>query len=160
MKKLFASSVLLLGLSVVSFARIGETMDEAVKRYGKVMHHATIGGEELYSFKKNGFDIEVHFHEGKIDHIRYGKESGEKLTPEEIDTLLKANNGGRPMKEKVPYFWIGKDVNAACHKSGGIWRLRVETKAYEQRLIEARQHGLNDHRKRFGPNPHTGLNGF
>ena len=31
---LFVSSALLLGLSVTSFARIGETMDEAVKRYG------------------------------------------------------------------------------------------------------------------------------
>ena len=36
---LFVSSALLLGLSVTSFARIGETMDEAVKRYGEVVDH-------------------------------------------------------------------------------------------------------------------------
>jgi hypothetical protein len=49
---LFVSSALLLALSVTSFARIGETMDEAVKRYGDVVHHGITHGEELYSFKK------------------------------------------------------------------------------------------------------------
>lgn len=161
MKNLVASSVLfLLGLTVSSFARIGETMNEAVERYGKVTHHGTLRGEDLYSFEKNGFVVQVHFQEGKIDYIMYGKESGEKLTPEEIDTFLAANNNGRPMKEKVPYFWIGKDVSAACHKAEGIWRLYIETKAYEHRSIDARKYELNKQRKRFGPNLHTGLNGF
>jgi hypothetical protein len=161
MKNPFASSILLFGLSVTSsFARIGETMDEAVARYGQVIHHATIRGEELYSFKKNGFDIEAHFNEGKIDYIMYSKASREKLTPEEIDTFLKANDGGRPMKEKAPYFWIGKEVSAACHKADGVWRLYVETQAYEHGKIEARKRALNDQRKRFGPNAHPGLNGF
>ena len=49
---LFVSSALLLGLSVTSFARIGETMDEAVKRYGEVVDHGIAHGEKLYSFKK------------------------------------------------------------------------------------------------------------
>jgi hypothetical protein len=35
---LFVSSLFLLGLSVTSFARIGETMEEAVQRYGPVVH--------------------------------------------------------------------------------------------------------------------------
>ena len=85
--------------SVPSFARIGETMDEAVKRYGEVIRHGNIHGEELYSFKKNGFNILAHFHAGKIDRIMYSRESGSKLTDEEIDTFLKANNKGRPMNE-------------------------------------------------------------
>jgi hypothetical protein len=54
---LFVSSLLLLGLTVPCFARIGETMDEAVERYGEVIRHGNIHGEELYSFKKNGFNI-------------------------------------------------------------------------------------------------------
>ena len=49
---LFVSGLLLLGLTAPSFARIGETMDEAVKRYGEVIRHGNIHGEELYSFKK------------------------------------------------------------------------------------------------------------
>ena len=31
-------------------------MDEAVKRYGEVVHHGNIHGEEVYSFTKNGFN--------------------------------------------------------------------------------------------------------
>ena len=64
---LFVSSLLLLGLSVTSFARIGETMDEAVKRYGEVVRRETIQGREFYSFEKNGFHILAHFHDEKID---------------------------------------------------------------------------------------------
>jgi hypothetical protein len=52
---LFVSSLLLLGLSITSFARIGETMHEAVKRYGEVVRRETIQGREFYSFEKNGF---------------------------------------------------------------------------------------------------------
>ena len=53
---LFVLSLLLvLGLSVTSFARIGETMEEAVKRYGEVVRRETIQGREFYSFEKNGF---------------------------------------------------------------------------------------------------------
>jgi hypothetical protein len=39
---LFVSGLLLLGLTVSSFARIGETMDEAVKRYGEVIRHGIL----------------------------------------------------------------------------------------------------------------------
>jgi hypothetical protein len=90
-KNVFVSSLLLLGLSVTSFARIGETMDEAVKRYGEVVHHGNIHGEEVYSFTKNGFNILAHFHGGKIDRILYTRESRGKLSDEEIDTFLRAN---------------------------------------------------------------------
>jgi hypothetical protein len=90
-KNVFVSSLLLFGLSVTSFARIGETMDEAVKRYGEVVHHGNIHGEEVYSFTKNGFNILAHFHGGKIDRILYSRESRGKLSDEEIDTFLRAN---------------------------------------------------------------------
>ena len=65
-QNVFVSSLLLLGLSVTSFARIGETMDEAIKRYGEVVHHGNIHGEEVYSFTKNGFNILAHFHGEKL----------------------------------------------------------------------------------------------
>jgi hypothetical protein len=74
-------------------------MDETVKRYGEIVHHGITYGEKLYSFEKNGFNILAHFHEGKIDRIMYSSESGRKLTDEEMDTFLKANNHGRPMNE-------------------------------------------------------------
>jgi hypothetical protein len=41
---LFVSSLLLLELTVPCFARIGETMDEAVERYGEVIRQGNIYG--------------------------------------------------------------------------------------------------------------------
>ena len=101
MKNLFASSVMLLSLGLPALARIGETMDEAVKRYGRVIRHESIHGAEVYSFEKNGFHILAHFHNGKIDRIVYKSEAGRKLTHEEIDTFLKANNHGHLMNEEA-----------------------------------------------------------
>jgi len=133
----FVSS-LLLGLSVTSFARIGETMDKAVKRYGPVVHHDTIQGEELYAFKKHGYDIVAHFHEGKIDNIMYGKESREKLSKTEVNTFLEANNGGRPMKDLGGDFWEAKNgTYATLTKLGGIWHLDIKGPAYDKRNIDA-----------------------
>jgi hypothetical protein len=140
MKSVFASSVLLLGFSLTSLARIGETMEEAVKRYGPVVHHDTIQGEKYYSFKKNGFRILAHFHDGKIDHILYNSESRDKLTEEEIDTFLKANNGGRLMNEDLPYVWVGKDVAATYSKwPRHAWHLDIKARAFGRRRIVAKK---------------------
>jgi hypothetical protein len=137
---LFVSSALLLGLSVTSFARIGETMDEAVKRYGEVVHHGITYGEELYSFKKNGFNILAHFHEGKIDRIMYSSESGRKLTDEEIDSFLKANNHGRPMNEDLPYIWVGKDAAATYSKwPRDAWHLDIKARTFGRKRIVAKK---------------------
>ena len=132
---LFVLSLLLvLGLSVTSFARIGETMEEAVKRYGEVVRRETIQGWEFYLFEKNGFHILAHFQDGKIDRILYNRESGEKLTHEEIDTFLKANNRGRLMNEDLPYIWVGKDVAATYSKwPGHAWHLDIKARGFGHR---------------------------
>jgi hypothetical protein len=49
-KLLSGIASILVGLSVTSSARIGETMDEAVKRYGQVVQHETMDGKEYYLF--------------------------------------------------------------------------------------------------------------
>jgi hypothetical protein len=133
---LFVSSLLLLGLSVTSIARIGETMDEAVKRYGEVVRRETIQGREFYLFEKNGFHILTHFHDEKIDRILYNKESGRKLTHDEIDTLLKANNHGHLMNEDLPYVWVGKNVAATYSEwPRHVWRLDIKARGFGRRRI-------------------------
>jgi hypothetical protein len=132
--KLFASSALFLSLGLPSFARIGETMDEAITRYGNVVRHDTIHGEKYYSFEKNGFHILAHFHDGKLDRILYNSESRDKLTEEEIDTFLRANNGGRPMNEDLPYIWVGKDVAATYSKwHRHAWHLDIKARSFGRR---------------------------
>jgi hypothetical protein len=126
MRNLLVSSVIFLGLSVPSFARIGETMDQAVKRYGRVLYHKT-DGEEFYGFHKSGLMVMAHFADGKIDSITYAKAPNgkKKLTPTEIKTLLKANNGGRAMKELGPDGWSGDNglLAASEHSEEGMWIL-------------------------------------
>ena len=109
-------------------------MEEAVKRYGEVVRRETIQGQEFYLFEKNGFHILAHFQDGKIDRILYNRESGEKLTHEEIDTFLKANNGGRLMNEDLPYIWVGKDVAATYSKwPRHAWRLDIKARGFGHR---------------------------
>jgi hypothetical protein len=123
----FVSSVLLLllGLNATSFACIGETMDEAIMRYGEAVQHEIVGGKEYYLFNQNGFNILAHFNEGKIDVIGYGKESGERLTSEEINTFLKVNNGDQPMNKQGPNAWVGNNVIAMYKQEGGAWHLSI-----------------------------------
>jgi len=137
MKTVFASAAFLIGLAVPSLARIGETMDEAVKRYGAFVRHEKIRGEEFYLFEKNGFHVLAHFHNGKMDRIVYSSESHRKLTHEEIDTFLKANNGGRLMNEDLPYLWVGKERSATYSKWGDAWRLDIKARTFGHRTIVA-----------------------
>jgi hypothetical protein len=135
----FVSSVLLLiGISATSFACIGETMDEAIMRYGEAVQHETVDGKEYYLFKQNGFNILAHFNEGKIDVVGYGKESGEQLNSEEINTFLKANNGDQPMKKQGPNAWVGNNVIAVYDQKGIVWHLAIM--AHKQKSNKTEKH--------------------
>lgn len=67
------------------FARIGETPDECVARYG----HATKATELVREFLKNDTRIVVHFHEGRADKILYDRPT--PFTSKQIDELLERN---------------------------------------------------------------------
>ena len=103
-------------------------MDEAVKRYGEVLHRDTVEGEEIYGFIKNGFLIIAHFREGKIDVISYAKgpDGKQKLTPSEINTFLKVNNNGRLRKKEGSNAWSGKNGTVAGFaQEDGMWILAI-----------------------------------
>jgi hypothetical protein len=65
---------LLLGLLAVANicqARIGDTMKEAIERYGKPVHKAS--ADEFAIFKEASYYITAHFHDAKTDAITYVK---------------------------------------------------------------------------------------
>ena len=67
-------------------------------------------------------------------------QSGGKLTDEEIGTLLKANNNGRPMNEDLPYIWVGKDVAATYSIwPRDVWHLDIKARAFGHRRILAKK---------------------
>ena len=89
-----------LALVFTCHARIGETMDQTVARYGPAIKegaHGTI-------FKKGDFDIQVHFYDGKTDYLTIIKDAScpsYDFTPEELDSLINANFDGMKYSKHI-----------------------------------------------------------
>ena len=104
MKTLVLNIISLAVAITATYARIGETYDQAVARYGAPLGASIdiiFPDEKWTSFRKGGFHVNAIFHNGKIDTIEYIKiigynkysESFETaaLSEIEINNLLKAN---------------------------------------------------------------------
>ena len=100
-----------LGLTAPSGARIGETLDQVLKRYGHCLGTVTTHNGMTYKvFTKRGFKILVHFYENKVDEISYGKDA------DIFDDDLKAL-----MQDNAPGQWVGSGwpVNS-WHNASGV----------------------------------------
>jgi hypothetical protein len=94
--------LLLLGVANICQARIGDTLEEAIERYGKPVHKAS--ANEFAMFKEPSYYITAHFHDGKTDAITYVKTGSESSTKgafsdDEIEMLLKINGSDRRPKQ-------------------------------------------------------------
>ena len=90
--------LLLLGVTNICQARIGDTLEEAIERYGKPLHKAS--ADEFAMFKEVSDYITAHFRDDKTDAITYvkvGSESSTKgaFSDDEIEMLLKINGNGQ-----------------------------------------------------------------
>ena len=88
----------LCGVANICQARIGDTLEEAIKRYGKVVKKEP--AHEFAMFKETPYYITAHFHDDKTDAIVYVKtESGTStksaFSDREIETLLRTNGNGQ-----------------------------------------------------------------
>jgi hypothetical protein len=98
-RRLLTIVLFLLGVANISQARIGDTLQEAIERYGKVVNKAP--GDEFVMFKGASYYITAHLHDDKTDAITYAKTGSESSTKgafsdEEIETLLRINGNGQP----------------------------------------------------------------
>ena len=59
--------LLLLGVTNICQARIGDTLEEAIERYGKPLHKAS--ADEFAMFKEVSYYITAHFRDDKTDAI-------------------------------------------------------------------------------------------
>ena len=90
--------LLLLGVANICQARIGDTLEEAIERYGKPVHKAS--ADEFAMFKEASYYITAHFRDGETDAITYVKAGSESSTKgafsdDEIEMLLKINGSGQ-----------------------------------------------------------------
>ena len=92
-------------------ARIGETFDQVLKRYGRCLKTVTAENGMVYKlFNKSGLKILVHFYENKVDEISYSK--GTDIFDDELKALLQDNAPGQ---------WVGSGWPAySWHNASGI----------------------------------------
>ena len=133
----------LLGVANISQARIGDTLQEAIERYGKVVNKAP--GDEFVMFKEASYYITAHLHEDKTDAITYAKTGSESSTKgafsdEEIETLLRINGNGqtwdRSRTKAGLYEWKTEDGELQAVYSESKF-LVITTANYLKRLEEA-----------------------
>ena len=103
--------ILWLAMGQPSTARIGETLDQVLKRYGRCLGTLKADNGLVYKlFSKSGFKIFVHFYGGKVDEISYGKDTD--IFDDELKVLMQDNAPGQ---------WVGSGwpVNS-WHNASGI----------------------------------------
>ena len=137
------SILLFLEVANICQARIGDTLEEAIQRYGKVVRKAS--AEEFAMFKDASYYITAHFHDDKTDAVTYVKAGSESSTKgsfsdDEIEMLLRINGNGQTWERSKAngrlYEWRTKDgkLQAVYPKSKF---LVITTAGYLKRLEEA-----------------------
>jgi hypothetical protein len=135
--------LLLLGVTNICQARIGDTLEEAIKRYGKPLHKAS--ADEFAMFKEVSYYITAHFRDDKTDAITYvkvGSESSTKgaFSDDEIEMLLKINGNGQTWERSKAKAglqeWKTEDRKLQAVYSESKF-LVITTAGYVKRLEEA-----------------------
>ena len=104
-------TVFWLALCHLAGARIGESLDQVLKRYGRCLKTDTAPNGRVYKlFRKNDLKILVHFYENKVDEISYGKDTD--IFDDELMALMQDNAPGQ---------WVGSGWPAyRWHNPSGL----------------------------------------
>ena len=135
--------LLLLGVTNICQARIGDTLEEAIERYGKPLHKAS--ADQFAMFKEVSYYITAHFRDDKTDAITYVKAGSESSTKgafsdDEIEMFLKINGSGQTWERSKAKAGLqewkteGRKFQAVYSESKF---LVITTAGYVKRLQEA-----------------------
>ena len=100
MRTAFLSLLFVIAITATAQARLGETPDQLVARYGQPLSEADQKAEGIkvaqaaVVFQKGGFEIDATLSNGISVAESFKKINGEALTIGEIRTLLSANSQG------------------------------------------------------------------
>jgi hypothetical protein len=121
-----------LGLSAPSGARIGETLDQVLKRYGHCLGTVTADNGMTYKiFSKRGLKILVHFYENKVDEITYDKETD--IFDDELKALMQDNASGQWVGSGWPVYRWHNASGISAHYSFEHRLLTIATDAALER---------------------------
>jgi hypothetical protein len=124
-------------------ARIGDTLQETIQRYGKAVKQAS--ADEFAMFKGASYYVTAHFHDGKTDAITYVKTTSGTSTKgafsdPEIEMLLRINGNGQTWERSKAkaglYEWKTEDKGLRAVYSESKF-LVITTAGYLKRLEEA-----------------------
>ena len=152
MKTLTAIIITFAALSTSSHARLGETLDQCIARYGEV--HDTDDKLEIYVFNKDGINIGIRFNAaGKADLINFASDNtrGSKLTVPEYKTLMQINLGEDLRERSIPGSTTIKYVNRETGNFGMI---------FGSLLIIASESGYTRFQEAMAASAKSGLSGF
>ena len=132
-----------MGIANTCQARIGDTLQETIQRYGKAVKQASAG--EFAMFKEASYYVTAHFHDDKTDAITYVKTASGTSTKgafsdPEIEKLLRINGNGqtweRSKAKEGLNEWKTEDRELRAVYSESTF-LVITTAGYLKRLEEA-----------------------
>jgi hypothetical protein len=138
MIRLFALFILVVATNNCQ-ARIGDTLEESITRYGKPINAAG----DTAMFEKPPYYVTVHLSDGKTDAITYvkthkGAGSESEMSPDEIDRLLGLNSDQQwkqaGPKEGTKQWGLQDGSLSAVYTKDKF--LVITTADYEQRLAK------------------------
>jgi len=144
----FLIAVILIAVTIVQAdARIGETLEQCIERYGGRVDKSSPG--KGVGFVKGGFVIAVQFYEGKADTLAFCKVErdalgkAKEMSNNEISQLLQANSGDRKWKEinQIPLerYWLTEDAQLVASYRSFEHTLTIMTKAATDRANAAKK---------------------
>ena len=123
----------MVGVTATAQARLGETPDQLVKRYGEPLSQVKQAADGtaialvFANFQKSGFEIEVTLSNGVSVAESFRKLNGDILTLNEVRTLLADNAQGRaweaPVFIKDQKRWVSDDGTVATLTGSRILNL-------------------------------------
>lgn len=147
MKKFLTILTILLSFCLSAFARIGETPEECIKRYGEPESKLGEPGEDsifYMTFDTGDFKINVSFLNGKAGLICYGKSRGGELSLSDIEHFLKVNNLNGQWKETTGKFSVKRNWESEGLHAWYYWyqlnqNLFISTSEYTDYIWEAQK---------------------
>jgi hypothetical protein len=155
MRTALLTVVFVVSITATAQARLGETPDQLVARYGQPLNEndqkadgAKIAAANV-SFQKGGFEIDVTITDGVSVQEIFKKLNGESITVPEAHILLTANSQGRewgpPQKTSDAEIWTRDDNAVAELSSDGSMIIRSrDLSAEESRAKRLEQHPTLD----------------
>jgi hypothetical protein len=128
------------------YARVEESKDECIARYGSPIKELEDG---QLLFQKSGLAIIAHFHEGKTDSIAFRKVEtnalgkGETISDHEIEILMQNNSCEKTWKKSsaisMNRIWETEDGSLFAHYMNFDNILHISTRGYVDRSDAAKK---------------------